>query len=192
MTPAPRGRRRTSAPERYIAFLRAINVGGHVVKMDALRAHFTRLGFGSVETFIASGNVIFEATGASPSDLEPMIAEELERRLGYEVATFVRSPAELAEIAGQRLFDPAVFDYDRHGLYVGFLPERSSAAAVRGVVGLRTPTDELHVVGRELYWGRRGSFSESKITGALIDRAVDAPMTVRNITTVRRLAAKYA
>ena len=45
---------------RYAAFLRAINVGGHVVKMEVLRAAFEDLGFAGVETFIASGNVIFE------------------------------------------------------------------------------------------------------------------------------------
>lgn len=54
---------------RYIAFLRAINVGGHTVKMDVLRAHFTRLGLANVETFIASGNVIFDAA-ADPRRLE--------------------------------------------------------------------------------------------------------------------------
>ena len=48
---------------RYVAFLRAINVGGHTVKMDRLRALFAELGHGGVETFIASGNVIFEAAG---------------------------------------------------------------------------------------------------------------------------------
>ena len=46
---------------RFIAFLRALNVGGHVVKMDALKRHFERLGFADVETFIASGNVVFSA-----------------------------------------------------------------------------------------------------------------------------------
>ena len=87
-----------SASSRFVALLRAINVGGHVVKMDALRKHFTRLGFGNVETFIASGNVLFDAPGAKPRDLEDRIAMELERVLGYPVATFVRSPGELASV----------------------------------------------------------------------------------------------
>ena len=55
---------------KYIAFLRAINVGGRIVKMDALRKIFSDMGFTSVETFIASGNVIFEA---SESDLQAMV-----------------------------------------------------------------------------------------------------------------------
>lgn len=180
-----------TATERYIALLRAINVGGHIVKMDTLRAHFVRLGFTNVETFIASGNVIFESAGATPRELEARIAEELERRLGYEVATFVRSPAELAEVVMRRPFDAASFDYDRHGLYVGFLAARLSAETVRKIVALRTAVDELHVHGRELYWGQRVRFSESELTGALLERALGAPMTLRNVSTVRRLAAKY-
>ena len=51
---------------RYVALLRAINVGGHTVKMDALRKHFSRMGFANVETFIASGNVIFDAKASEP------------------------------------------------------------------------------------------------------------------------------
>ena len=57
---------------RYVAFLRAINVGGHVVKMDRLRRIFESMRFRNVETFIASGNVIFEAAGN---------ADVLERRI---------------------------------------------------------------------------------------------------------------
>jgi len=51
-------------PKR-IAFLRAINVGGHVVTMAALRGHFAKLGFEQVETFINSGNVIFTTSAKS-------------------------------------------------------------------------------------------------------------------------------
>lgn len=159
--------------------------------MEALQGHFARLGFASVETFIASGNVIFEA-GATPAELEAVIAGELERKLGYEVATFVRSPADLVEIVAQQPFDPAAFDYDRHRLYVGFLASPPDGATVRQVAALRTSVDELHVTGRELYWGCRTSFSETQLSGGLLERVLGGPMTMRNITTVRRLAAKYA
>ena len=50
---------------RYIAFLRAVNVGGRIVKMDELREHFAAAGFSDVETFIASGNVIFSSSAKS-------------------------------------------------------------------------------------------------------------------------------
>ena len=93
---------------RYIAFLRAINVGGHTVKMDALRKHFSKMGFTNVETFIASGNVLFDADDDEPAALEERIAHELESRLGYPVGTFLRTPAEFAAIVRHQPFDSAV------------------------------------------------------------------------------------
>ena len=72
---------------KYFAFLRAINVGGHTVKMDYLRALFEALGFANVETFIASGNVIFETKSKDTNALQREIEKHLHQALGYEVAT---------------------------------------------------------------------------------------------------------
>jgi len=179
-----------NAGSRYVALLRAINVGGHVVKMDALRKQFGKLGFANVETFIASGNVIFDAPGAKPRELEERIAVELERVLGYPVATFVRTPAELASVVRHEPFATDVFDINQHPLYIGFLAGRPSADIVSKVVGLRSPVDELHIHRRELYWGCRTRFSDSAVSGAALERAIGMPMTIRNVTTVRKLAAK--
>ncbi len=74
---------------RCIAFLRAINVGGHTVKMDDLRRLFESLGFTRGETFIASGNVVFETTSKNTTALERKIEKKLRDALGYEVATFI-------------------------------------------------------------------------------------------------------
>lgn len=175
---------------RYVALLRAINVGGHVVKMDVLRKHFSRMGFTNVETFIASGNVIFDAKDDEPAALEERIAYELENSLGYTVATFLRTPAELASIVRHQPFEPGVIDPDQHALYIGFLPRKPAADVARRVVALRTPVDEFHVHKRELYWGCRTRFSDSAVSGGLLERTIAMPMTVRNVTTVRKLAAK--
>ena len=92
--------------QRYIAFLRAINVGGHTVKMDALRVLFESLGFINVETFIASGNVLFETPDGDPQEMETKIEACLRSALGYEVATFIRTRAELAAIVVMCRLDP--------------------------------------------------------------------------------------
>lgn len=177
---------------RYVALLRAINVGGHVVKMDVLRKHFTRMGFANVETFIASGNVLFDAREADVQRLEERIASELESALGYPVATFLRTSAELAAIVRHEAFPRDVIDPDQHGLYVGFLGAKPSAACARNVVALRTTADEFHIHKRELYWGRRGArFSDSLISGEMLARTLGMPMTLRSITTIRKLAAKF-
>lgn len=174
---------------RYVALLRAINVGGHTVKMDVLRKHFTKMGFANVETFIASGNVLFDSPKAAPAKLETQIAMELERLLGYPVDTFVRTGAELDAIVRHQPFSPESIDPTRHTVYVGFLPGEPNAETVTRVVALETPVDALAIHGRELYWGCRTRFSESQIRNTVLAKAIGVPMTVRNITTVRKLAA---
>ena len=176
---------------RYVALLRAINVGGHTVKMDVLRKHFNRMGFANVETFIASGNVIFDAKEKEPAALEERIAYELENCLGYAVGTFLRTPAELAAIVRHKPFEPSIIDPEQHSLYIGFLPRKPGADTARKIVALRTAVDEFHVHKRELYWGCRTRFSESAVSGNLLERTIAMPMTVRNVTTIRRLAAKF-
>src|SRR5262245_28636766 len=89
---------------RYIAFLRAINVGGHTVKMDHLRSLFEAMGFRNVSTFIASGNVIFESKSKNPRAIEKQIEGHLRELLGYEVVTFVRTESEVRAIAEYEAF----------------------------------------------------------------------------------------
>lgn len=173
---------------RYIAFLRAINVGGHTVKMDALKDLFTGMGFTDVATYIASGNVIFTAEGAARS-LEQHIEATLADSLGYEVVTFLRRDDELAKIAQT---DPFA-DEDlsgKHTVQIGFLrkaPPKATVVKVRDLAGER---DRLEIVGGELYWLIRGGFMDSKLGGAALEKVV-GPTTLRNLNTVRKIAAKY-
>lgn len=173
--------------QRYIAFLRAINVGGHQVKMDRLRALFEEMGFENVATFIASGNVIFDANG-KPDALEKKIEAHLKEALGYEVATFLRTPKELAALAPLRPYDD---EEAAHGLYVGFLKEAPSAEATEKLMSLRGETVDFAVLGREVWWLSRISMADSRISNGTLEKALRMPATFRNVTTVRKLAAKY-
>src|SRR4051794_184860 len=85
--------------ERYVAFLRGMNLGGRRIKNEELRAEFEALGFEEVATFRASGNVIFAASKESESRLRERIEAGLGEALGYAVPVFLRSCAEVAAIA---------------------------------------------------------------------------------------------
>jgi uncharacterized protein (DUF1697 family) len=172
----------------YVAFLRAINVGGRVVKMTELVEIFEQLGLDDVSTFIASGNVIFSSRKA-PAALATLIETGLQRALGYSVATMLRSTSEVASVANHQAFAPAALA--GASLYVGFMREGATPAAVKKALALGTGIDELRVAGREVYWLARKNISEASITGAAIEKALQTPVTFRNINTVRRLAAKY-
>lgn len=176
----------------YIAFLRAINVGGHTVKMERLRELFTALGFARVETFIASGNVVFEAPRQKTQTLEQQIEDHLQGSLGYPVATFIRTTSELAQIANYQPFPAAELDDAGNTLHISFLPSKPKSDARKNVLALRTPDDDFHMHERELYWLRRGRLSDSTISGGTLEKALGMPATMRNANTVRRMAAKYS
>jgi uncharacterized protein (DUF1697 family) len=174
---------------RYVAFLRAINVGGHVVKMEILRAMFESMKFKSVETFIASGNVIFE-TNLNVTDIRPKIEDRLRKALGYEVATFLRSDAEVGRIACYKPFpEPSVASSPT--FCVGFLGAPLSAEAARRAMGFKTEDDDFHVHGSELYWLSRLRQSESTFSNSAFEKALGIRATFRGMNTIRRLAAKY-
>lgn len=176
---------------KYVALLRAINVGGHTVKMDHLRSLFEDLGFSNVETFIASGNVIFDSISKSTQDMERKIEDHLRDTLGYEVTTFIRSTMELAVIADYMPFPAEEIESEGHCLYIGFLVDEPGKEAKKKVQSLATETDEFRVKARELYWLCRKRISESDVTGGKLTKALGMEMTLRNSTTVKKIAAKY-
>ena len=168
----------------HVAFLRAVNVGGRVVKMERLRSLFTALGFRDVTTLIASGNVRFTPGRQQPAALERRIEQALAEALGFEVATFVRTSAELAALTSAEAMSAGTGE----SVLVGFLKAAPDAAARARVLALRTAGDEFDVIGREVWWLRRGRISDSKLSGGTLEKALGGAMTMRNITTVRKLA----
>jgi uncharacterized protein (DUF1697 family) len=176
---------------KYVAFLRAINVGGHVVKMDQLRKLFVAMGFSRVETFIASGNVIFDSPAKNSRTLEKKIEDHLQKALGYRVDAFVRSTSELAKIAGHKPFADAELNADGHTLFVVFIGAEPNAQTTKTLLAGST-VDAFHCQGREVYWLRRGKYLESEFSGPLLEKTLGMPATVRNANTVKRLAAKYS
>src|SRR6185369_8805237 len=172
---------------RLVAFLRALNVGGHTVEMAKLKKLLEQLALSGVETFIASGNVMFDAPRATPSTLEKKIAAHLEKSLGYEVATFLRTTPELAAVLAHR-----AFPRERAGatLHIGFLGSPPTVSAKQQVAALTSDIDDFHVHGRELYWRCAGRFSDSVVSGPKLEKALGQPTTIRKVTTVERLAKK--
>lgn len=177
--------------ERYIAFLRAINVGGHTVKMESLRTRFEELGFSNVTTFIASGNVIFEAADQDVALLEQQLAGHLQDALGYEVATFIRTAPELSTIANYQPF-PAENYLETSSLYIGFLHTPPTQEALQKLKTYGTELNQFHAHHRELYWLCHTRISDSPFSGALLERTLRMPVTLRNSTTIKKLAAKVA
>jgi uncharacterized protein (DUF1697 family) len=175
---------------RHIAFLRAINVGGHVVKMQLLRELFESLSFSNVETVIASGNVVFESSKVGGRILEQEIEILLEEALGYQVATFLRTAPELAMVMRQQPFDLAKQDPEAV-VYVIFLRNKPTVTVSQALKALNTDNDRARVGKCEVYWLRRERSKDSEVFGVSLGKVLGAETTMRNMKTVRKIVEKY-
>ena len=174
-----------------VAFLRAINVGGHVVRMADLKKAFEMLGLAEVETFIASGNVVFRSNVKNHAALEMKIERALERALGYAVPTFLRSCDDLAAIAATTPFAAAEHAVAQ-AFVVGLLKAPLPVDQAARVLAFNSEMDAFHVSGREVYWLCRCKQSESTFSNAVFERSLRVPSTWRGISTMQKMAAKYA
>lgn len=177
----------------YIALLRGINVGGHRVRMERLRALFEELGHTDVWTFIASGNVGFKAPSGSPAELTGAIEAHLGDSLGFDVPTFLRTPTELRKLLEEPPAPPEDWDPEAASHYVLFLDAPPPADLRAELSELGSESDRFTVAGREVHWWTRGRLSDSPLFGSGIERVTrDVRVTSRNVTSLRRLMAKQA
>jgi len=174
----------------YAAFLRGINVGGHRVKSAELCAVFEALGLGDVRTHRASGNVMFAAPSEPRQELSARIESGLERSLGYQVRTFLRTAEELRGIARMQPFTLAWMEASAGKLQVGMLAERPGSRARKDVLALASDHDRLAFGQRELYWLPSGGMSDSALDLKLIARRIGS-MTLRTKSTVEQIAEKH-
>jgi uncharacterized protein (DUF1697 family) len=177
--------------DRYVAFLRGMNLGNRRLKNDELRAEFEALGFAEVATFRASGNVIFGSDrGGSEAALTELIESGLGEGLGYEVPVFLRSAAEVAAIAAQEPFDAKLVAASKGKLQVSMLAKKPAVRDRKAVLALATEEDLLAIEDRELYWLPSGGTLESELDLKAIDKALGKG-TMRTMGTIEQIAAKH-
>jgi uncharacterized protein (DUF1697 family) len=170
----------------HLGFLRAINVGGHTVTMAALRAHLEDAGCTAVESYIASGNVRLQSRRTA-AVLEQAIERHLGRALGFPVATFLRSPTQVAAAVASLSAEAE----EGVTMYIGLLRAPPDAAGRRRLDALQTDADRFTVVGREFAWLCRKSISQSAITGRQLESALGQPTTLRNLNTMHRVLSLW-
>lgn len=176
--------------ERYVAFLRGMNLGKRRIKNDELRVEFEALGFEDVATFRASGNVIFAAARQGESALTKTIEQGLGDALGYEVPVFLRSCKEVAAIADQEPFDATAVAASKGKLQVTMLSKKPTAAARKKVLALATDEDSLAIEARELFWLPSGGTLESELDHKAIAKALGQG-TQRTMGTIEQIASKH-
>ena len=171
----------------YIAMLRGINVGGNNrIKMEALRACFASLGFKNVQTYIQSGNVIFQAPKISAAQLEKKITEKFTADFGFSSVVILRSSEELtAAIAANPFLKKKSVDLEK--LHVVFLSATPTEDALKQLENLTRLPDESHCLGQEIYLLLPNGMGRCSLTNNPIERKFLRAATTRNWRTVNQL-----
>jgi uncharacterized protein (DUF1697 family) len=170
-----------------ISMLRGVNVGGHnMIKMDALRDLHESLKLRGPETYVQSGNVVFEVAGRDLASLAERIEQAIEMKFGFRVSVILRTAAEMRDAAAKNPF-AARPEIEPSKLAVTFLASRPSDEARSRLLAIDTAPEELRINGRELYIYYPNGMARPKLSWPLIERTLGIPGTSRNWNTVTRL-----
>lgn len=169
-----------------IGFLRAVNVGHRRVAMTRLAAVCEGLGYAEVWTYLNSGNVVFDTTGARAS-VEASMQKALEEEFGFECTCFVRTATQLRDVLDARPFPSAAGDTH----FVTFLKKAPSTGDAKRLEALSNDFDTLVVHGAEVHWRMRGRSTDSHLTKRDWEKVL-GPLssTSRNVTMLTKLVVK--
>jgi len=174
----------------YIAFLRGINVGGkNMIKMAVLKKMFETMGLQHVQTYIQSGNVLFQS-----NQLEEPLVNQIENGIetvcGFTVSVILRTATELERIIdhcpfSENILAEAAATSVGESLYVAMLGEVPVQEDIDRLSAYSSINDEYYVVGRDVYLLFRNSVRNSKLANHL--HKLGGPVTVRNWRTLSKL-----
>lgn len=172
-----------------ICLLRGVNVGGHnPIKMDDLRALCASLRCRNPQTYVQSGNVVFDSSEKDLAKLSRNIAAAIERKCRFRPGIVLRTASEMRGVVARNPF-AARSDVEPSKLLVTFLAQKPSRAAAAALKQRSISPEELHLIGSELYIYFPNGAGRSKLNWSNLDKALETTGTARNWNTVTRLLA---
>jgi uncharacterized protein (DUF1697 family) len=170
-----------------ISMLRGVNVGGHnKIKMEALRALYESLKLQKAQTYVQSGNVIFETDERDMARLAKRIEDGMEQKFGFRPDVILRTAAEMRDVVARNPFAK------RRGiepgkLLVSFLATHPEKEAREKVRQMKCDPEELLIEGREIYIYFPNGAGRSKLNWAGLGKVLKTPATGRNWNSVRKM-----
>jgi uncharacterized protein (DUF1697 family) len=174
---------------RFVAFMRGINVGGHIVKKDKLQEAFISSGFQNVVTYKQSGNVIFETSTTNIEEIKSKIETEFQSMLGYNVAVFVRTIPQLKSIIDQEPFKGQ--ESVGSSFLVTFLPTAQAIFPLQ--LPLTIPKSTAQIISAkatELFSVTHGG-GEGALPNPFVESKLKVKSTTRNLNIVREIVEKF-
>lgn len=154
--------------------------------MARLKQLFEAEGLTEVTSYLASGNLAFRSRSTAPAALERRLERSMHQALGYEVATFLRTEAELLAAHAHRPYTETE-TRGAHTLCIGFMARAPDKAALNRLAVLDNEIDRYRVCRRELYHLCNRGLSQSTVTNKALEKALGQPVTMRNVKTVAKV-----
>ncbi len=169
----------------YAAFLRAVNMTGHnTIRMAELSDMFRKLGFSDAETYIQSGNIIFNSSGKQDeAGLTSLIEAGITKRFGHSVRAMLRS---LPEIESFRARNPYLNEdnFDQTRMAVLMLHEAPDENQILKVKDIDYPPDKFQISGKEIYIFCPNGFGKTKLYTNFFENKMKVTGTARNWKTI--------
>lgn len=162
--------------------------GKNKLPMAELKLLFEKAGCERVRTYIASGNVVFDAPTKVASKLADVVAAAIEKQFGLRVPVVIRSADEMARVARENPF----LKMEADSLFVMFLAVVPNPKAVAGLDAERSPGDRFQVRGRDIFMTLTTGAADTKLTNAYFDAKLKTVSTSRNWRTVLKLVEMCA
>ena len=167
---------------RMVALLRAVNVGGRKLPMADFRRQVAGLGWENVATYIQSGNLVFDAD-CTPAEAEAALEALIRTHHGYEAPAIVRTRDEWAAYPDGNPFPEVARDKPGYLLML-IAKQKMNGDAAAAIQARATAGEQVREAGEALWIHFPQGSGTSKLTPALIDRAIGSPATSRNYRTV--------
>ena len=172
---------------RYIAFLRAINVSGHgVIKMEKLRELFEEMKLKNVQTYIQTGNVIFDSTEKDLVKLTNKIEKHLHNSLNYEVKTMLRTFSDLEKIIKNNPFKEIKLDKEIH-LYLSVLHGEPDIDSKKLLISLSDDIATFKIKDREVYTHYKRSNAKHPFSNSFVEKKLKVAATTRNWSVISKI-----
>jgi len=173
---------------KYIALLRGINVGGQKkMKMLDLRAMCEKIGLKEVQTYIQSGNIIFESPEKDTVILEKALKGEIQESFGFDVPVMVMKQAYLQQVVENNPFLEKNAELDTKLLHVTFLAEKPTTSLVKELTEKDYGTDEFEVIEKQVYLYFPNGYGRTKLTNNIFEKKLQVAATTRNWRTINKL-----
>jgi len=173
---------------KYVSILRGINVGGHKkIIMTELKSLYISLGFQNTQTYIQSGNVIFESEAQKEVDLIYRIEKAIEQKYKFKVPVMIRTNPEISDIIKNCPFGK--IDPEKEGTkvlvtFLSAIPTKESANKIQRYVNA---PEKMVIIGKEMYFYFPNGYGKTKLSNVLFERHLGVRATSRNWKTVIKL-----